>query len=58
MSITDSDLALAAGIALCRAAGCVVTGIRGEPLGPGAVGLLAAADPETHQALLAIAHQQ
>lgn len=44
----------AAGIAICRAAGCVVTGIHGEPLHTGAGGLLAAADAETHQALLAI----
>jgi myo-inositol-1(or 4)-monophosphatase len=52
-NLSDS-VHFAAGIALCRAAGCVVTGIRGEPLGPAAHGLLAAADPETHQALLAI----
>lgn len=44
----------AAGIAICQAAGCVVTGVHGEPLSTGAGGLLAAADPETHQALLAI----
>lgn len=42
----------AAGIALCRAAGCPVTDLHGKPLGPGARGLLAAADPETHEALL------
>jgi myo-inositol-1(or 4)-monophosphatase len=42
----------AAGIALCRAAGCVVTGLRGEPLESGAVGLLAAADQATHATLL------
>jgi myo-inositol-1(or 4)-monophosphatase len=44
----------AAGIAICRAAGCVVTGIGGHPLDTGAGGLLAAADAETHRALLAI----
>lgn len=42
----------AAGIALCRAAGCVVTGIGGEPLGPKARGLLVAADSGTHAVLL------
>ncbi|AUG80198.1 phosphatase [Kitasatospora sp. MMS16-BH015] len=44
----------AAGIALCRAAGCVVTGIDGAPLGPAGRGLLAAADAETHAELLAM----
>ncbi|WP_435126242.1 inositol monophosphatase family protein [Actinacidiphila sp. bgisy144] len=42
----------AAGIALCRAAGCVVTGIDGAPLGETVGGLVAAADRETHQALM------
>ncbi len=47
--VTDgADLAesvhFAAGIALCRAAGCVVTGIDGAPLGAGGRGLVAAAD--------------
>jgi myo-inositol-1(or 4)-monophosphatase len=42
----------AAGIALCQAAGCVVTDVHGAPLGPAARGLLAAADAETHGALL------
>ncbi|MFC9155868.1 inositol monophosphatase family protein [Streptomyces bauhiniae] len=41
----------AAGIALCRAAGCKVTGIDGEPLGPDTRGLVAAADAETHSLL-------
>jgi myo-inositol-1(or 4)-monophosphatase len=46
----------AAGIALCRAAGCVVTGIDGTPVGEaGGRGLLVAADEETHGALLAMA---
>lgn len=44
----------AAGIALCRAAGCVVTGLDGGPVGPAARGLLAAADAETHGLLLAL----
>lgn len=42
----------AAGIALCRAAGCVVTGIDGAPLGPSGRGLVAAADTDTHALLL------
>ncbi|GAB3798505.1 inositol monophosphatase family protein [Micromonospora zhanjiangensis] len=42
----------AAGIALCEAAGCVVTGIHGQPLHTGVGGLLAAADGPTHAALL------
>lgn len=41
----------AAGIALCRAAGCVVTAFDGGPIGEGP-GVLAAADAETHAALL------
>ncbi|MFE7412383.1 inositol monophosphatase family protein [Streptomyces laurentii] len=60
--VTDGgDLAdsvhFAAGIALCRAAGCVVTGIDGEPLGrPGRPGrgLVAAADQRTHDELMAL----
>ncbi|MFG3280415.1 inositol monophosphatase family protein [Streptomyces sp. NPDC048111] len=44
----------AAGIALCRAAGCVVTGIDGAPLGESGRGLLVAADGETHRLLLSM----
>lgn len=44
----------AAGIALCRAAGCVVTGIDGAPLGPAGRGLVAAADEETHGLLMSM----
>lgn len=42
----------AAGIALCRAAGCVVTGIDGAPTGPAGRGLVVAADAETHALLM------
>ncbi|GAB3661799.1 inositol monophosphatase family protein [Actinocorallia lasiicapitis] len=42
----------AAGIALCQAAGCTVTDLDGGPLTPDAPGLVAAADPATHRALL------
>lgn len=59
--VTDgTDLAtsvhFAAGIALCRAAGCTVTGIDGAPLGETGRGLLASADAETHELLLSMLH--
>ncbi|MBK3583983.1 phosphatase, partial [Streptomyces sp. MBT57] len=38
---------------LCRAAGCVVTGIDGAPVGEGH-GLVAAADEETHGLLMSM----
>ncbi|MGW2838571.1 inositol monophosphatase family protein [Streptomyces sp. NPDC001493] len=44
----------AAGIALCRAAGCVVTDLYGAPLGPDARGLVVAADTETHGLLMSM----
>ncbi|MFF3559259.1 inositol monophosphatase family protein [Streptomyces sp. NPDC002574] len=44
----------AAGIAVCRAAGCVVTGIDGAPVGRTGRGLLVAADAGTHASLLAM----
>ncbi|TXK35630.1 inositol monophosphatase family protein [Nonomuraea sp. C10] len=54
--VTDGHLQdsvhFAAGIALCRAAGCVVTDLHGRPPHAGAGGLVAAADEETHAALL------
>ncbi|MEO3816104.1 inositol monophosphatase family protein [Plantactinospora sp. B24E8] len=60
--VTDGDLRdsvhFASGIALCRAAGCVVTGLRGQPVHTGAGGLLVAADQETHAALLALVERQ
>ncbi|MFJ9818595.1 inositol monophosphatase family protein [Streptomyces sp. NPDC101151] len=60
--VTDGDLRdsvhFAAGIALCRAAGCTVTGIDGRPLHTGAGGLIAAADAETHAALLGMIKEQ
>ena len=42
----------AAPIAIAQAAGCVVTGVRGQPLHTGVGGLLAAADEATHARLL------
>jgi myo-inositol-1(or 4)-monophosphatase len=54
--VTDGDLIdsvhFAAGIALCQAAGCTVTGVNGQRLHTGAGGLIAAADRQTHAALL------
>lgn len=44
----------AAGVALCRAAGCVVTDLAGEPLYSGAGGMLVAADAEIHAELLGL----
>jgi myo-inositol-1(or 4)-monophosphatase len=48
----------AAGIALCRAAGCVATGIDGLPVHTGAGGLVIAADQATHGRLLALIRRQ
>lgn len=60
--VTDGDLRdsvhFAAGIALCRAAGCTVTGLHGEPVLTGAGGLIAAAGAETHAALLDLVKNQ
>jgi myo-inositol-1(or 4)-monophosphatase len=54
--ITDGDVRdsvhFAAGLAICEAAGCTVTDLRGNTWGSGATGLLAAADAKTHEALL------
>ncbi|MBL1084413.1 inositol monophosphatase family protein [Streptomyces actinomycinicus] len=44
----------AAGIALCRAAGCVVTGIDGAPTGEAGRGLVVAADADTHGLLMSM----
>jgi myo-inositol-1(or 4)-monophosphatase len=54
--VTDGDVRnsvhFAAGLAICEGAGCTVTDLLGKPWGRGATGLLAAADSETHAALL------
>ena len=44
----------AAGIAVCQAAGCVVTAIDGGPIGPAGRGLVVAADLETHGLLMSM----
>ncbi|MEU6204407.1 inositol monophosphatase family protein [Micromonospora musae] len=54
----DDSVHFAAGIALCQAAGCVVTDLRGQPLHGGVGGLVVAADRETHTALLALVDAQ
>jgi len=54
--VTDGDVRdsvhFAAGVAICRAAGCTVTDLWGRACGGGPTGLLAAADAATHSALL------
>lgn len=56
--VTDGQLRgsvhFTAGIALCQAAGCAVTGLDGQPVHAGSGGLVAAADARTHAALLEI----
>jgi myo-inositol-1(or 4)-monophosphatase len=60
--VTDGQLRdsvhFSSGIALCQAAGCVITGLRGQPLHTGVGGLVAAADDATHAALVDIIDQQ
>ncbi len=60
--VTDGDLRdsvhFSAGIVLCQAAGCVVTGLLGEPLHTGPGGLVVAADQPTHAVLIQIIGQQ
>jgi myo-inositol-1(or 4)-monophosphatase len=54
--ITDGHLRgsvhFSSGIALCQAAGCVVTNLAGQPVHTGVQGLIAAADAATHATLL------
>jgi myo-inositol-1(or 4)-monophosphatase len=60
--LTDGHLRdsvhFSAAIELCQAAGCVVTGLQGQPLHTGAGGLVAAADADTHAALVEIIGRQ
>ncbi|KAF0847534.1 inositol monophosphatase family protein [Nocardia caishijiensis] len=46
------DVHFTSAVAVCRAAGCVVTGIAGQPLHSAPHGLLAAADADTHARLV------
>ncbi|MFG3157046.1 inositol monophosphatase family protein [Streptomyces sp. NPDC048219] len=50
----STSVHFAAGIALCRAAGCTVTGVDGAPVGAAGRGLVAAADDETHGLLMSM----
>lgn len=56
--IADGDVRdnvhFAAGLAICEAAGCTVTDLRGHLWGSGATGVVAAADSETHAAILSL----
>jgi myo-inositol-1(or 4)-monophosphatase len=56
--IMDGDVResvhFAAGLAICEAAGCTITDLRGREWGSGATGLIAAADAETHATLLSL----
>ncbi|MBC3841444.1 inositol monophosphatase family protein [Streptacidiphilus sp. 4-A2] len=54
----SASVHFAAGIALCRAAGCVVTGVDGAPAGESGRGLLVAADAGTHALLLSMIRGQ
>jgi myo-inositol-1(or 4)-monophosphatase len=60
--VTDSDLRdsmhFAAGLAICDAAGCIVTDLRGNAYGRGPTGLIAAADLRTHDMLLGLVRKQ
>jgi myo-inositol-1(or 4)-monophosphatase len=49
---------LSAGIALCQAAGCIVSNLKGQELLTGVGGLAAASDATTHTRLTAIIGEQ
>ena len=59
--MTDGDVRgsvhFTAGVALCAAAGCIVTDLAGDEL-HGADGLVVAADEPTHARLLALVRRQ
>ena len=56
--VTDGDVRdsvhFAAGLALCEAAGCTLTDLRGRAWGSDASGLIVGADEKTHAALLGL----
>ena len=54
----SASVHFAAGIAVCQAAGCVVTGIDGSPIGPAGRGLVVAADSDTHGLLMSMIRSQ
>ena len=51
-NILDKELHFAAGVALCEAAGCIVTDLCGGAWGDGPTGLVIGADAETHAAIV------
>lgn len=59
--VSDGDMRdnvhYSSGIALCQAAGCVVTNLAGQPLHTGAAGLVAAADTRTHADLVRLSRR-
>lgn len=60
--ITDGDVRASvhftAGLAICQAAGCTITDLRGHPGRHTPDGLIAAADTQTHSAVLALISAQ
>ena len=52
--IREKEVHFAAGRAICEAAGCIVTDLRGRPWQDGGAGMIVAANAETHRALVAI----
>jgi myo-inositol-1(or 4)-monophosphatase len=60
--VTDGNLRdsvhFSAGLAVCEAAGCIVTDLWGNPWGAGPTGVLVAADRETHVTLLQLVAKQ
>jgi myo-inositol-1(or 4)-monophosphatase len=60
--VTDGDVRgsvhFSAGLAICAAAGCTITDLRGHPEATTAHGVIVAADPETHATLVALVSAQ
>ncbi len=59
--VTDGEMQnnvhFAAALSICQAAGCVMTDLRGQPWHAGGTGIIAAANAETHTALLEMVRQ-
>lgn len=60
--VTDGDIRgsvhFSAGLAICEAAGCVISDLTGQAWGQAPHGAIVAADRETHTTLLALVHKQ
>ncbi|MBI3743216.1 MAG: phosphatase, partial [Chloroflexi bacterium] len=50
--LPQGNVHYAAAISVCESAGCTISDFRGQPVRARGVGLVAAADAETHKALL------